>query len=192
MGDFSNFPQFSSRMDTPTTKRNPPAPPLFGRVTKLVDSRLDRKSAARSPLPAGAHRVLREGVGGEVPCPTERHPRKYPLAAAWTQIPSHTDLSILYNQVMEIATQIVSVDITKLLNHLTSLCKEHYGERLVSLAVFGSVGRGTPRPDSDIDLLLVVKDLPVGRIARVKEFAAIETTLGLTIKGRRCAYRRWR
>jgi predicted nucleotidyltransferase len=70
--------------------------------------------------------------------------------------------------------------------------QRHYGERLVSLTVFGSVGRGTPRPDSDIDLLLVVKDLPVGRIARVKEFAAIETTLGLTIKGRRCAYRRWR
>jgi len=85
---------------------------------------------------------------------------------------------------MAIATQIVSTDITKLLNRLTSLCKDHYGERLISLAVFGSVGRGTPRPDSDIDLFLVVKDLPVGRIARVKEFAAIETTLGLTIKGR--------
>lgn len=85
---------------------------------------------------------------------------------------------------MVIATQVISVDITKTLNRLTSLCKEYYGERLISLAVFGSVGRGTPRPDSDIDLLLIVKDLPVGRIARVKEFAAIETTLGLTIKGR--------
>ncbi len=27
-------------------------------------------------------------------------------------------------------------------------CLEHYGERLVSLAVFGSVARGTARPDS--------------------------------------------
>jgi hypothetical protein len=85
---------------------------------------------------------------------------------------------------MAIATQVVSVDITKTLNRLTSLCKDHYGERLISLAVFGSVGRGTPRPDSDIDLLLIVKNLPVGRIARMKEFAAIETTLGMTIKGR--------
>ncbi len=85
---------------------------------------------------------------------------------------------------MAIATQVVSTDITKLLNRLTGLCKDHYGERLISLAVFGSVGRGTPRPDSDIDLLLVIKDLPVGRIARMKEFAAIETTLGMTIKGR--------
>lgn len=85
---------------------------------------------------------------------------------------------------MAIATQVVSVDITKTLNRLTSLCKDHYGARLISLAVFGSVGRGTPRPDSDIDLLLVVKNLPVGRIARVKEFAEIETALGMTIKGR--------
>jgi hypothetical protein len=85
---------------------------------------------------------------------------------------------------MAIATQVVSVDITKTLNRLTSLCKERYGERLISLAVFGSVGRGTPRPDSDIDLLLVIKNLPVGRIARVKEFTVIETTLGATIKGR--------
>ena len=85
---------------------------------------------------------------------------------------------------MAITIQEVSIDIKKLLNRLTSLCKERYGERLISLAVFGSVGRGTPRPDSDIDLLLVIKDLPVGRIARVKEFAAIETTLGMAIKGR--------
>jgi hypothetical protein len=64
-----------------------------------------------------------------------------------------------------------------LLDRLTSLCKEHYGKRLISLVVFGSVGRGTPRPDSDIDLLLVVKDLPDGRMARVKEFVPIEMAL---------------
>ena len=85
---------------------------------------------------------------------------------------------------MAVAIQTNSVDTAKLLDQLTSLCKEHYGERLISLAVFGSVGRGTPRPDSDIDLLLVVKDLPVGRIARMKEFAAIETALGMATKDR--------
>ena len=71
-----------------------------------------------------------------------------------------------------------------MLKRLTGLSKERYGERLISLAVFGSVGRGTPRPDSDIDFLLIVRDLPVGRIARMREFAAIETTLAATIKGR--------
>jgi len=106
------------------------------------------------------------------------------FSSAWTKFLHALHLSILYNQAMAITTQEVSVDITTLLNRLTSLCKEHYGERLISLAVFGSVGRGTARPDSDIDLLMVIKDLPNGRIARVKEFSAIETTLDMNIKGR--------
>lgn len=71
-----------------------------------------------------------------------------------------------------------------MLDHLTSLCQKHYEERLISLAVFGSVGRGTARPDSDIDLLLVIKDLPTRRIARVREFAAIETALGIPAESR--------
>jgi predicted nucleotidyltransferase len=80
---------------------------------------------------------------------------------------------------MAIAAQEISVDVTRLLNRLASLCKEHYGERLISLVVFGSVGRGTARPDSDIDLLLVVRDLPIGRMARVREFSLIETALDI-------------
>jgi uncharacterized protein len=52
-----------------------------------------------------------------------------------------------------------------------------YGDRLVSLAVFGSAGRGTPRPDSDLDMLLVVRDLPNGRLARVAEFGAVEAAV---------------
>jgi predicted nucleotidyltransferase len=61
-----------------------------------------------------------------------------------------------------------------ILNTLLDACKEHYGERLVSLAVFGSFGRGTPRLDSDVDLLVVAEPLPRGRISRVKEFGAVE------------------
>ena len=53
-------------------------------------------------------------------------------------------------------------------------CKEHYGTRLVSVAAFGSVGRGTPRPDLDVDLLIVAEGLPPGRIARVADFRAAE------------------
>jgi predicted nucleotidyltransferase len=53
----------------------------------------------------------------------------------------------------------------------------HYGERLVSLAVFGSVARGTPKPESDIDLLLVADPLPQGRMARVREFEAVDREL---------------
>jgi len=56
-------------------------------------------------------------------------------------------------------------------------CLAVYGERLVSLAVFGSVARGTMRHDSDIDLLLVVDGLPRGRMASVREFEAVEIQL---------------
>lgn len=53
-------------------------------------------------------------------------------------------------------------------------CRRHYGSRLVSVAVFGSVGRGTPGPDSDIDLLVVVEQLPQGRLARSDDFVGVE------------------
>jgi len=56
-------------------------------------------------------------------------------------------------------------------------CLDFYGERLVSIAVFGSVAKGTMRPDSDIDLLLVVDHLPKGRMPRMREFEAVETHL---------------
>jgi hypothetical protein len=52
-----------------------------------------------------------------------------------------------------------------------------YGPRLGALVVFGSVGRGTARWDSDIDVLVVADDLPNGRIARVRQFDAVEAAL---------------
>lgn len=76
---------------------------------------------------------------------------------------------------MTTVTQTMPLD--QILKCLTALCREHYGKRLVSLAVFGSVGRGTPRPDSDVDFLLVVEDLPNGRMARSAKFAAVESSL---------------
>ena len=63
---------------------------------------------------------------------------------------------------------------------LAKLCAElvaHYGARLVSVAVFGSVGRGTPRNDSDVDFLVVAHDLPRGRTARVEEFLPVEVRI---------------
>jgi hypothetical protein len=60
--------------------------------------------------------------------------------------------------------------------------REVYKDRLVTLAVFGSVGRGTPRPDSDIDLLVVAEDLPGGRMKRVAEFTEVEQGLAPLLK----------
>jgi uncharacterized protein len=65
----------------------------------------------------------------------------------------------------------------ELQENLRDACLRLYKERLISLVVFGSVGRSTPRPDSDIDILIVAKDLPKGRMERVKEFGEIEAGL---------------
>ncbi|MEW6541825.1 MAG: nucleotidyltransferase domain-containing protein [Bacillota bacterium] len=65
----------------------------------------------------------------------------------------------------------------QLLSETKAAAKEVYGRRLVTVAVFGSVGRDTPRPESDIDLLIVADDLPRGRMPRVAEFEAVENIL---------------
>jgi len=63
------------------------------------------------------------------------------------------------------------------LDALLRAAKNVYGDRLVSLAVFGSVGRGTPRPDSDIDVLVIAEEMPGGRIKRIQEFSRVEEFL---------------
>jgi predicted nucleotidyltransferase len=57
-----------------------------------------------------------------------------------------------------------------------------YGKRLVACAVFGSVGRGTPRDGSDIDLLIVADDLPSGRMSRSREFDPVEERLAADLR----------
>ncbi len=39
---------------------------------------------------------------------------------------------------------------------------------IVSVVLFGSVGRGDARPDSDVDMIVVIKKLPEGRYSRRK------------------------
>lgn len=68
----------------------------------------------------------------------------------------------------------------RVLAALPAACEAVYGDRLVSLAVYGSVARGTMRPDSDIDLLLVADPLPAGRMERMAEFDAVERQLAGT------------
>ncbi|MDH7599869.1 MAG: nucleotidyltransferase domain-containing protein [Sedimentisphaerales bacterium] len=54
-------------------------------------------------------------------------------------------LKEVYNQVVE---------------ELAARIRGFYGQRLVSLCVFGSVARGTMHDSSDIDLLIVADPLP--------------------------------
>ena len=64
-----------------------------------------------------------------------------------------------------------------ILARLLAELRDAYGARLVACAVFGSVGRGTARHDSDIDLLIVARGLPRGRVNRVEEFLPVEVRL---------------
>jgi uncharacterized protein len=64
-----------------------------------------------------------------------------------------------------------------ILRRLLTGLRQHYGARLLSVAVFGSVARGTQREDSDIDFLIVARALPRGRTARVEEFLPVERDL---------------
>ena len=64
-----------------------------------------------------------------------------------------------------------------LLNDLQSSLYELYGSRLVSAVVFGSIGRGKPHAESDVDILIVADPLPDGRMRRVDEFRQIKKAL---------------
>jgi predicted nucleotidyltransferase len=64
-----------------------------------------------------------------------------------------------------------------LVNLILEQCLNVYGQDLVTLAVFGSVGRGTPNPFSDIDLLIVARNLPCGRMPRMAQFSKIEAAI---------------
>jgi predicted nucleotidyltransferase len=65
----------------------------------------------------------------------------------------------------------------ELISALTDAVSRSYADRLVSVVVFGSVGRGTARPDSDLDFLVVADGLPDGRMPRIAEFQEVERQL---------------
>lgn len=64
-----------------------------------------------------------------------------------------------------------------LLNKLLEEMIRVLGENLVSFVVFGSVARCEAGPDSDVDLLIVAKNLPKGRLKRQDLFMEIEEKL---------------
>ena len=71
---------------------------------------------------------------------------------------------------------------TSLLNEKLLLLASEYsksisaclGDRLVSVVLFGSVARGEASPNSDIDLLIVARDLPRGQLSRKRQLAAAD------------------
>jgi predicted nucleotidyltransferase len=66
-----------------------------------------------------------------------------------------------------------------LLDELIDCLLKAWNGNLVSVVVFGSVARGVPRADSDIDLLVVCKEFPLGRLGRQSLFMEVERLLNL-------------
>ncbi len=64
-----------------------------------------------------------------------------------------------------------------LLTETLKAIRRCYCDRLITVGVYGSVGRGTMRYDSDTDLLIIARDLPRGRSNRVQEFDTVEQHL---------------
>ena len=56
--------------------------------------------------------------------------------------------------------QTQATTITTILDHLAKQAIERWGRDLVSVVLFGSFARGDAHPHSDVDLLLVVENLP--------------------------------
>lgn len=52
-----------------------------------------------------------------------------------------------------------------------------YGDRLVSLVLYGSVARSTAGPLSDVDFLVIASPLPSGRGARLREFEPVDRAM---------------
>jgi uncharacterized protein len=59
------------------------------------------------------------------------------------------------------------------LERYVALLEERFGEDLVSVVLFGSRARGTARPDSDVDLVVVVRGLPGSRLERQRILAPL-------------------
>ena len=70
---------------------------------------------------------------------------------------------------------------------LPAACRAVYGDRLKSVAIYGSVARGTMRPDSDIDVLVVADALAPSRAARMDEFEQIDRILAAKVEAARAA-----
>ena len=67
----------------------------------------------------------------------------------------------------------------EVLDDLLSRLRESLGDELISFVVYGSVARGDFRKDSDIDILIICKELPESRFKRQELFIRVEDTLDL-------------
>jgi len=76
--------------------------------------------------------------------------------------------------------------IKKIVEELKKRAKEYYGERLISLAIFGSVAKGLATPSSDIDFLITLKSLYPSNFEVYREYyEKVESKLSSLREGKK-------
>ena len=58
----------------------------------------------------------------------------------------------------------------RLLRRFLALVREEYRDEIIAVVLYGSVARGEAEPSSDLDLLLVIEDLPSPYEKSIKRF----------------------
>jgi len=78
---------------------------------------------------------------------------------------------------MELDHQVLNRKLASLAHRYAELLLRQLDEQLVSVVLFGSVARRTAHERSDIDLFVVIQDLPVGAFARRAVVEPVHQTL---------------
>ena len=75
---------------------------------------------------------------------------------------------------------VIPSEYRELLREYCSALQKHFGERLASVCIFGSVASGKATPESDIDALVVVDGLSLDVGSRIKETSDLHAQLRRT------------
>ncbi len=79
---------------------------------------------------------------------------------------------------MPYALRVAAATVDRFLDSFRREAETFYGERLVSVAVFGSHAAGRAHRRSDLDLFIVLASAPARRARRLDEFDELEAQLG--------------
>lgn len=75
------------------------------------------------------------------------------------------------------------IDHKQILKKFKQKLLARYKDELISLVLFGSVARGTAKKESDIDMLIILKDAPDSYYERLKPVVDIELEMRKDVEG---------
>ncbi|RRB04098.1 nucleotidyltransferase domain-containing protein [Larkinella rosea] len=74
----------------------------------------------------------------------------------------------------------IALDIEPILHELKTELRNLYGDRLAQMILFGSHARGDSHDDSDIDLLILLKDETISFYQEMRRMSSLITDINLT------------